>query len=169
MPSARKVAIVNKLTEKAQKAKALVFTNYQGLTHKQIEALKKALRGLDSEFVVTKNTLLKLALGMNKIPDSNFDGPTATLFAYGDFINPLKELAKSIKLFKLPNIKFAVVEGKLLEAEDVLKLAMLPTREVLIGQVIGSLKGPLYGLHRSLNWNLQKLVVTLKAIESKKQ
>ena len=58
----KKEQIVAKLAERAAKAKGLVFANYQGLTHQQLEGLKKAIKSLQAELVVTKNTLLKLAL-----------------------------------------------------------------------------------------------------------
>lgn len=170
MPKQRKVEIVEKLKEKAGKARSLVFTNYQGLTHKQLEELKKAVKNTDAELVVTKNTLLTRALQASSIQSltSNLEGPTATLFAYSDILAPLKELAKTIRLLKLPTIKFGVLEGKTVTAEDVIRLATLPSREVLIAQVIGGLKTPLYRLHRALNWNIQKLAMTLENIKNQK-
>ena len=60
----KKEKIVEEITYKIQKARALVFTNYQGMTHKQLEELKKVLKALNAEFMVTKNTLLKIALQM---------------------------------------------------------------------------------------------------------
>ncbi len=167
----KKEKIVAELSEKVTRAKALVFANYQGMTHKQIEELKKALSKTDAELAVTKNTLLKLALAQtqnSKLESQNFEGATATLFAYSDAILPLKELAKTIKSLKLPVIKFGIFEGKILNAAEVLKLSTLPSREVLIAQFVGGLKSPIFGLHRALSWNIQKLVMTFKAIENSK-
>lgn len=166
---ANKEKIVANLSEKASRAKGFVFTNYQGLTHKQLEKLKKAVKTLNAELVITKNTLLSRSLQISNIKDqiSNIPGPTATLFLYGDAIEPLKALAKTIKEFNLPTIKLAILDEKVLTSDDVLKIAALPPRDILISQFIGMMKTPLYGLHRALNWNMQKLVMTLKAIESK--
>lgn len=181
MPSQRKVDIINKLQEKISRAKALVFTDYQGMTHKQLEDLKKALRAVDADLVVAKNTLLARALANSefKVPrprtarrggqNSEFKNPTATLFAYGDLLAPLKELAKIIKTLKLPAIKFGIFEGKLLAEADILRLSTLPSREVLLTQLVGGLKSPIFGLHRALNWNLQRLVMTLRTIENSKK
>lgn len=173
----RKEKIVAQLSDKVARAKALVFANYQGMTHKQLEELKKALAKVDAELTVTKNTLLKLAL-KEKARDTRgtldtsdtftFEAPTATLFAYSDAILPLKQLAKTIKSLKLPVIKFGILEGKVLSDVEVLKLSTLPSREVLIAQLVGGLKSPIFGLHRALNWNRQKLVLTLNAIENSK-
>lgn len=166
-----KIATVAKFSEKVVRAKALVFTNYQGMKHKQLEELKKAVKKLNAELLVTKNTLLNLALKSQKIESEKqtLKSPTATLFIYEDPIAPIKELAKSIKNIKLPLIKFGLLEGKPMNEPEVLRFSTLPTREVLIAQFVGGLKSPIFGLHRALNWNLQKFVMTLKAIEKTKE
>ncbi len=167
----KKEVIVGELAEKAAKAKALVFTNYQGLTHKQLEGLKNAIRPLESDFVVAKNSLVLLALEKAniKIEDpTSLDGPTGTMFLYGDVVEPLKKLAKTIKEFNLPSVKFGILDKQALTGEQVLKIATLPSRETLIAQVVSGIKSPLYGLHRVLNWNLQKFVMTLGAIAQAK-
>lgn len=163
----KKEELVAKLSEKAAKSKAVVFTDYQGLTHKQLEELKKAVKLLGAEYVVAKNTLLKLAL--HQKVSKELKGPTAALFAYEDPIAALAQLAKSFKLLNLPKIKFGTLEGQALSGEDLLKLATSPSKEALIAQFIGSLKSPIFGLHRALNWNLSRLVLTLKVIESKRE
>jgi large subunit ribosomal protein L10 len=162
----KKEKIVANLSEKVGKSKAIVLTNYQGLTHQQLESLKKALKQVDGEFVVTKNTLLKIALEAHKItPESTvFDQPTGTLFSYGDPILPLKELSKRIKESKLPEVKVGILDGLTISASDVLKLATLPSKEILLSQLVGTLKSPIFSLHRALNWNTQKLVMTLGAV-----
>lgn len=174
----KKEALVSELSEKTQKARALVFTNYQGLTHKQLEELKKALKGVNAELVVAKNTLLKLALDKNQkssirqAQDKNqkeLEGPTAAVFVYEDIMGPLKEIAKTIKQFSLPTLKFGILEGLVLTGDELLKLAALPSKEILLAQVVYGLKSPIFGLHRALSWNLQKLAMTLKAIENSKK
>lgn len=162
----KKEGIVAELLDKKGRAKAMIFTNYEGLTHRQIEDLKKGIRKVDAEFVVAKNTLLQKAMIDIKETES-LKGPTGTIFAYSDVIAPLKEVAKSIKQFTLPTIKFGILEGQILNSEQILKISTLPTREVLVAQFVGGLKTPIFGLHRALNWNLQKLVMTLQAISEK--
>lgn len=169
----KKQEIVSKLSEKIARAKALVFTNYQGLTHKQLEELKKKVKTENAELVVTKNTLLKLSLEKSNVKsqmskvDSALQNPTATLFAYDDVITPLKQIAKTIKSLGLPSIKFGILDNQLLTGDQLLKLAMLPSREVLLYQVVSGLKSSIFGLHRALNFNLQKLIITLSAIQQK--
>lgn len=183
----KKERIVAELGEKAKRATSLIFANYQGLTHPQLEQLKKALKAVNAELVVTKNTLLKRALEsanrklvLSAVEGSqiaNLEGPTATLFAYNDIIAPLKELAKTIKKLKLPAspsggqggpaIKFGILDGRMLAEHDVIRLSTLPTRDVLLAQLVGQMQSPLYGLRQALVWNMQKLLMTLKAIEGR--
>ncbi len=167
----KKVAVVAELNEKVAKAKAMVFTNYTGLTHKQLEEFKRTIKKSDAEFAVTKNTLLKRSLVENKLEtgeDKNFDKPTGAIFLYGDIVTPLKTLAKMMKDIEKPQIKFGILDGKLVDARQVMKLSTLPSKEVLLGQLVGMMNAPIQGLHRALSWNLQKFVMTLKAVEAKK-
>lgn len=163
----KKEVIVAELAQELKDAKAVVFANYQGMTHKQIEVFKKTLKASDADLIVTKNTLITIALGDQPLLEK-LQGPTATLIARGDIVTPLKALAKSIKDLKLPVVKFGILDGKSINAAQVEKLSTLPTREALLGQLAGQLKTPLHGLHRALSWNMQQLVFTLKAIEQKK-
>lgn len=166
----KKEAIIAEVTEKVEKAKAMVFTNYEGLTHKQLEGFKKELRKMDAEFAVAKNTLLKRALGERAAgQEDKFIQPTGTLFLYGDVVAPLKALAKMMKEMEKPSVKFGWMEGQVLSDKEVAKLATLPSREVLIAQMLGMMNAPIQGLHRALSWNLQKFVMTLAAIEKQKQ
>ena len=166
----KKQKIIAEIAEKVKKAKALVFANYTGMTHVQLENLKKALKATDADLVVTKNTLLARSLQTqnSKLKTQNFEGPTVTLFAYSDVMLPLKELAKTIKLLKLPVVKFGFFDGKNITAEEIIRLSVLPSREVLLSQLVFSLKSPIFGLHRALSWNIEKLVMTLSEIKNQK-
>jgi large subunit ribosomal protein L10 len=165
---AKKEKIVAELLEKVNRAKGFVFTSYQGLTHKQLEAIKKAVKGFDADFVATKNSLILKAMeGKTKV-EEELKNATATLFLYGDPVMPLKELAKSIKELNLPSIKFGILDGLQMTSEELLKLSTLPSKNTLLTQLVYGLKSPISGLHRALNWNLQKFVMTLKAIEKTK-
>lgn len=164
----KKEAIVAELLEKVNKAKGFVFTSYQGMTHKQLETLKKAVKTLDADFVATKNRLILKAMEGKVKVEGELKNATATLFLYGDPVMPLKELAKMIKELSLPAIKFGILDGAQMTSEQVLKLSTLPSKEVLLTQLVVGLKSPISGLHRALNWNIQKFVMTLKAIEKTK-
>lgn len=166
----KKNDIVAEVTDKVNKAKTMVFTDYTGLTHKQLEEFKREIKKADAEYVVAKNTLLKIALGDKaEGQDDKFVQPTGTMFMYGDVVAPLKALSKMVKDTEKPQIKFGWMEGKVLTDKEVLKIATLPSREVLIAQMLGMMKSPIQGFHRALSWNLQKFVMTLAAIEKQKQ
>lgn len=166
----KKEQIVTELSEKVNKAKSLIFTNYQGLTHQQIERIKRTAKKNEAEYITTKNTLLKKAL-KTKIDEKNanfFTKATATLFIYNDIAEPLKELTKIIKEINLPKIKFGIYNEKTITEEEINKIAALPPLAVLRAQTLGQMKSPITGLHRALNWNMQKLAITLNIIQQKK-
>jgi len=167
----KKIEVVAKLNEKLARSKAIIFTNYTGVTHKQLEALKRAIKPMDAEYVVAKNSLVLRALDENKIKlegENPLEGPTGTLLIYADVVGPLKQLAKTIKELGLLNVKLGIMENKFITGEQVLKISTLPSRETLLAQIAAGLKSPISGLHRALNWNLQKLVTTLGAVAKAK-
>ncbi len=177
----RKADTVVSLKEKLAKTKALFLTDYRGLTHQQLEQLRKALKKVEAEFLIAKNTLLRIATqSLEKTGNKQFNNeaieqlsnelnnPTATLFAYGDEISAIKELANFIKNAQLPKIKVGLFSGKLATEADFTRLASLPTRDVLLATLAGRLKSPIYGLHYVLEWNLQKFVTVLGNVKSKK-
>lgn len=168
----KKIDLVKEYKERVDKSTGLVFADYQGLTHQQLEGLKRALKKIDGEFIITKNTLILRALEGKNVTDDDkiyFNKPTATLFMYGDIIEPLKALAKVVKELNLPAIKFGIIEGNSVPAHDIMKLSTLPPMDVLRAQLLGQMLSPVQGLHRALRWNLQSLVMTLNAVAQKKQ
>lgn len=167
----KKEGIVAELSGKIEKSKGMVFTQYQGLTHHQLEAIKRSMKKLEGDYMAAKNSLILRALDGKvdvEAEKEKFRDPTATLFLYNDIVEPLKYLAKTIKDLKLPVVKFGILDGKVITAQEVAKLATLPTLPVLRAQLLGQMKSPIQGLHRALNWNLQSLVMTLNAIKEKK-
>lgn len=161
----------DQMIEKATKGGGMVFANYQGLTHHQLEGLKKSVRALDAEFVATKNTLILRSLEKIKLSDEAkkaFVDPTATLFTYGDPIEPIKVMAKLIKETELPKIKFGYIDGAELTDKEILRLSTLPGIDQLRAQLVGTMFSPITGLHRALKFNLTKLAMTLNAISEKK-
>lgn len=161
----QKIEIAQKLKEKLAKAKSVVLADYRGLTHRQMEEIKKALKSAGAEFVVTKNTLLSRSFPASsfQLPASSLTGPTATLFSYDDEIAPLSVLAKFIKNFGRPQIKIGLLADKIFNAEEILKIANLPSREILMATLVNRLKSPVYRLNYALNYNLTKLALVLKA------
>ena len=171
MPNTKNLETVKSVHETLKDAKAVILTDYQGLTHKQLEEFRKALKELKAEYTIIKNTLLRRAFEGSalKLPDdTKLGGPTAALIVKGDEMAALKPLMKTIKTMGLPKIKLGLLFQNVYNEEEVTKIATLPTRDVLIAQVVGQMKAPLYGLHNALSWNIRQFVYTLNAVKEKK-
>jgi large subunit ribosomal protein L10 len=162
-----KVKLVENLTEELKSAKSLVLVNYSGLNVKAQQDLKGRLKEVGGRMVVVKNTLLKRAgesakLDKGMIEDSVMQGQTALIMASDDPIAPIQVLGKFAKEFELPKFKVGVVEGSFQDEAGLSKLSTLPGRDALLGQLLGALIAPEYGLVGTLQGNLQKLIYILK-------
>ena len=166
----QKIEIVAKLQEKLGRAKAVVFTDYKGLSMKQLSDLRDKLREQDAEFTITKNSLLDLALKTSQFSPltSQFQNPTATLFAYDDQISPIKILVKVLKDAALGKVKFGFLGTDDLDEAKILKLAMLPNKDELRGKTVAVLAAPLQGMVSVLQGNLRNLVYALSEIQKQK-
>lgn len=142
----------------------MVLTNYHGLSAQQMENLRQAVQEAGGNYSVAKNTLLELALEKKQ----NFAGPTAVLFALQDEILPIKALVEFAKQNELPTIKSGYLGVKELTAQEVLKLAQLPSREDLLAKTVGQIAAPLRGLIGVLKGNLQQFVYAMAAITGTK-
>ncbi len=165
----KKTATVTELTDRVNKAKSMVVADYTGLKHKQLEELRRTLKKVDGEIVITKNRLLARALGdrASKV-ESLLSSQTATLFSYADEVAPLKELLKFFKAAGIGKTKGGLLGETVLSEADVTKLASLPSRELLLGKLVRQLNAPIQGLHYALQWNVNKLVWALSSIKEKK-
>lgn len=168
MPKQKNITVATELKDKVNKAKSMVLVDYRGLTHKQAEELHHALAKVNGEFIVVKNSLLNIASKDTsfKMESADLSGPTATLLAYDDELAPLKELFKTIKVLNLPTVKFGYIGGNKYDSKQVEQVAKLPGLDVLRGQVVSRLSGPMYGLLYTLNGNLNKLVYVLSQIKN---
>ena len=142
MANPKKEAAVAELTEDFRSASATVLTEYRGLTVTSMKALRRSL-GADTKYSVVKNTLTKIAAknaGV-EISDDLLVGPSAVAFIKGDAI----EAAKSLKNFQKENplliIKGGIFEGKAVTTAEIMKLADLESREVLLAKLAGAMKG----------------------------
>lgn len=169
MPTQKKIETVNELTEKVTKARSIMFADYTGIKHKQMETLRKTLKKNGAEFVVTKNKLIERSLGDSaKSVAAYLKENTGTLFNYDDEVAGLKELLKFFKLVALGTIKGGLLGTTILTDKDIDRLSKLPGKQVVLGQLAGQLKAPLFGLHHALSWNINKLVWGLNAVKGKK-
>lgn len=165
----KKMTITEGLAEKIARAKSIVLTDYRGLNMVQLAELRNKLRKSDAEFTVTKNTLLKRALKDQGYPvdEAMLEGPSATLFAYGDEVAPIKELVNFGKVTKLPAVKAGYLGKDFLNSSRVDALAKLPSRDALLGQTVGVLQAPISAFVNVLQANIRSLVYVLQAVKDK--
>jgi len=137
-----KEQIVSDLCKKIEGYKAVVLTHYRGLNVEQISQLRKRLREEKVYYHVIKNTLMRLAskgTDLEKLNDY-FEGPTAIAISYGDPILLAKVLSEFIKTQPSLEIKVGLIEGRVAPPEDVKALATMPSREVLLAQILGGIQ-----------------------------
>lgn len=139
MARADKAAAVAEITEEFRASSAAVLTEYRGLSVGQLKELRRSL-GADTTYAVVKNTLSKIAAKDAGVEgfDDLLVGPTAIAFIKGDPVTAAKGLDTFAKENPLLVIKGGVLDGKVLTADDVKKLAKLESREVLLSKVAGA-------------------------------
>lgn len=167
MRKSEKQELVKKLSEALSAAKGVIVVDYQGLATRDMETLRAGLREVGAKLMVVKNTLLKLALQKTEKLEE-LQGQSALIIANEDEIAPLQVIAKMAKEKEKPSFKFGFLEKKFMEGVTLSRLALLPTKNVLYGQLIGTIAGPMYGLIYSLQANLQSLIYTLSEYKSKR-
>ncbi|MBI4299785.1 MAG: 50S ribosomal protein L10 [Chloroflexi bacterium] len=166
MPTAKKAQTIEELTELLARSAIAITTDYRGLTVSQMTQLRRRLRESGAEYHVVKNSLARLAA--EKVGKSGLaqviQGPTALAIGFGDVAAPAKTLAEFTRTTRLDlPIRGALLGDSVLSGPDVSRLATLPPREVIIGQVLGGLKSPLYGLANVLAAPMRGLVNVLNA------
>ncbi|AGX41244.1 50S ribosomal protein L10 [Clostridium saccharobutylicum] len=148
-----KEAKVAEIKEKLEKAKAVVLSKYQGLTVEEDTALRKNLREAGVEYKVYKNTLVTLAakeLGLEGIVEY-LEGPVAIAFGYEDVTVAARVLNDFAKTHNKLELKAGVVEGEIYDAAKINQLATIPSKEVLIAKLLGSIKSPISSFARVLS------------------
>ena len=170
MATPEKVAAVSELADNFRNSNAVLVTEYRGLTVKQLATLRGQLRGT-ATYSVAKNSLTALAAkdaGVEGIDDL-FVGPTAIAFVTGDPV----EAAKGLKAFAKENdklvIKGGILDGKVISADDIKKLADLESREVLLAKAAGAMKASLFGAAYLFQAPLSKTVRTVDALREKQE
>lgn len=168
MKKAEKSVLIDNISAELKDAKSVVLVNFAGMGVKTQQELKKRLKEAGSKMFVVKNTLLKLAMDQASIDPKSVDesiltGQTALVVGTDDAVAPISTLGKFAKEFEVPKMKFGIIEGLVQDEVALSKIAALPGRDALLGQVLGSLMGGMYQLVGTLNSPMQGLVYTLNA------
>jgi len=143
-----KKVVVEEIKNYAKDAKTIVLVDYKGLTVAEVSELRNAFRKAGATYKVYKNRLMKIAfesLGI-KFDDSLLEGTTAVAFHSEDAIAPAKIAVDGENKYKALTVKAAWYDGKQLDANETKKLASIPSKEVLVAQLVGLLTMPMRGL-----------------------
>ncbi|MBS1959067.1 MAG: 50S ribosomal protein L10 [Bdellovibrionales bacterium] len=174
MDRTNKTELATELKTKFEKAKVAIFADYKGLKALEADELRKALRAKGTEVKVLKNNIGRLiakdgVLGEdgNGVMD-RLVGPTLVAFAYEDPAAAAKVINNFAKDHEALKIKEGLLGKKLLRPADVTALAELPSKEVLLAQLLGVLNGPARSFVTVLAAVPRGLVTALSAIEKKK-
>ena len=166
MSKERKGEQVNQLAEKLSRSSIILATDYRGLSVAEMTELRRQLRRQGAEYRVVKNTLTSLAA--EKVGKRDLcawlKGPTALALGSGDAVALAKALIDYQRSTKTPlTIKGGMLDGQVLSAAEIVTIAFLPSREVLIIKLIGTVYGPIYGLVYVLSAELRGLLGVLQA------
>ena len=165
-----KQALVGEIAEKIGRAQSAIFIDYRGLTVAEVTELRNQFRAAGVEYRVLKNTLITRAVEQLGIEgaEAYLAGPTAVAFGYEDAVAPAKIITEFIKKTKKTQVKGGILTGKVVDAASVQALADLPSREVLIATVLGTMNAPVTGLACALAGIPKKLLYALNAIADQK-
>ncbi len=145
MPNAKNIKHVDELTEKLGRAKGVYLTDYIGLNVQDITDLRREFYANDVEYMVAKNTLLKLAANNTNLSglDSFLNGSTAIAFAYEDPTAPARVIKKFTKDNDLPKVKGIIIDGNIIDGSEFDRIANLPTKDESLAKLVVLLQSPL--------------------------
>ena len=151
---------VAKLAAEMKEAKLILLTDYRGINVTDVTELRTNLRNANATYRVIKNNITRRALQEAEIEglDESLTGPTAVIMSNEDYLEPSKAIYEFSKNNEYYKIKGGVIEGKVMSAEEIITLAKLPSREVLLSMLAGALLG-----------NISKVAVALNEVKKLKE
>ena len=166
-----KVAMIAELKKTMASAKGVVLTDYRGIKVAQDTKLRRKMREAGVEYSVIKNNMASIAAKEAGIEglDGYLKGPLAMVSSDKDPVVAAKLISEFIKENRIMEIKGGLVEGKVIDAEGVKSLANLPSREVLLARLLGSMQSPITGFVTVLQGNIRNLVYALDAVRQQKE
>ena len=171
MPNQKNIDNVQDLVSKLSKAKSIYFTDYLGLNVSDVTELRKKFFENDVEFLVVKNTLLRIAAadsGVDDLSDDLFAGSTAIALSYDEPVSAAKIIKDFLKEHELPVVKGIFFEGSFLGPGDFDKIANLPSKENSLTKLAIMLRSPIQNFANLLSSPMVNLVNVLKSVENSK-
>ena len=153
-----KQPIVQEISENIKDAQSVVVVDYRGLTVAEDTQLRKALREAGVSYKVYKNTLVNRAIAGTEFESlkESLEGPSAFAISKDDATAPARVICNFAKDAKALELKAGVVDGTLYDVNALNELAKIPSRDVLISKLLGSLQSPITNLARVLNQIAEK-------------
>lgn len=170
MNKTQKSEVVETLARRLTRSPNLYLTDFSGIAVKPMTELRRRLREAGGEYVVVKNTLALRAFTAACDADMKdlLYGPTGVVLAGADHLTAAKVIAEFRKEHEKLEIKAGLIDGQRVTAEEIVRLASLPPREELLGQLGGALQAPLQGFVGALNGMLYQVVGALEALQAQR-
>ena len=161
---------VSLIKEKVDKAQVAIVTEYKGYSVEEITNLRRALQKEGGDYMVTKNTLAKLAIKDTpyEVLAETLKGPIAIAFGFDDQVAPAKALSKFIKDTKKGEIIAAAMDGRLMSADEAKALATIPSKEEIYAKMLGCVNSPATGIVGSINAVMASLTRAVAAVRDQK-
>ncbi len=171
MKRSEKTKLVEEVRQKLAKSPGCFLVDYKGLNVAAISKVRRELKNADAELKVIKNTLLKIASEgtQSQVLTEMMKGPTAVTIARNDVVAVAKVLVAMAKEFQNLKLKAGQISGKLLDEEGIRRLSEVPSREVLLSKLLGTMQAVPAGFVRVLSGVLVKFLRTLEAIKQQKE
>jgi large subunit ribosomal protein L10 len=167
----QKAAAIAEIVAQIKESDAVFAVDFRGISVPQAADVRTRLRDADASFRVVKNTLTERAAdeaGVESLK-SLLEGPTALTFVRGDAATAAKAIATFSRETQLLTFKGGLLDGEPLDAEQIIAISRLPSRDVLYGQLVGVVAAPITGLARGLNALLSGVAVALGEVLRKKE
>lgn len=171
MDITEKKRIAEDLRERFEKSTIVILTDYKGLDVASMNALRRKLREANTEYQVAKNSLLVRASEGNDVTliKDQFKGPSAIALSYDDPVAPAKVLTDFAKENKKFEIKVGVLNGKIVDFNGIKALSSLPSREILLAQVLSTMNAVPTALVTALSDVPRRMVNLIQALKEKKE
>jgi large subunit ribosomal protein L10 len=165
----QKSAAITEIADQIQESDAVFAVNFRGISVPQAADVRTRLRDADATFRVVKNTLTERAADQADAASLKplLEGPTALTFVRGDAALAAKAIATFNRETQLLSFKGGIMNGDVLDAEQIVAISRLPSRDVLYGQLVGVVASPITGLARGLNALLSGVAIALGAVRDK--
>jgi large subunit ribosomal protein L10 len=170
MTHEKKNAAVKELATRLERSESLYLTDFSGIAVKPMTELRRKLRDAGVEYVVVKNTLALRALKQASVSglDDLIRGPTGFVFAGADALAAAKILSQFQKEHELLTVRAGLVDGRTMSAQEVRRLATLPSRDELLAQVGGALQAPLQGFAGAVTSLLYQFAGAVEALRAQR-